>query len=78
MGVFVVGVKYKGEFEEWLKLVVNEVKKLEGNIILFIDEIYILVGVGKGEGVMDVVNILKFVFVCGELCFIGVIIFDEY
>lgn len=78
MGVLVVGVKYKGEFEECLKFVVNEVIKVEGSIILFIDEIYILVGVGKGEGVMDVVNILKFVLVCGEFCSIGVIILDEY
>lgn len=59
MGALVAGAKYKGEFEERLKSVVNEVMKSEGNIILFIDEIHTLVGAGKGEGAMDAANILK-------------------
>ena len=59
MGALVAGAKYKGEFEERLKAVINEVKKSEGNIILFIDEIHTLVGAGKGEGAMDAANILK-------------------
>lgn len=59
MGALVAGAKYKGEFEERLKAVVNEVKKSEGDIILFIDEIHTLVGAGKGEGTMDAANILK-------------------
>lgn len=59
MGALVAGAKYKGEFEERLKSVVNEVKKSEGDIILFIDEIHTLVGAGKGEGAMDAANILK-------------------
>ena len=59
MGALVAGAKYKGEFEERLKAVVNEVKKSEGDIILFIDEIHTLVGAGKGEGAMDAANILK-------------------
>ena len=57
MGALVAGAKYKGEFEERLKSVVNEVKKSEGDIILFIDEIHTLVGAGKGEGAMDAANI---------------------
>ena len=59
MGALIAGAKYKGEFEERLKSVINEVKKSEGNIILFIDEIHTLVGAGKGEGAMDAANILK-------------------
>ncbi|MGG6550363.1 UNVERIFIED_CONTAM: AAA family ATPase, partial [Prevotella sp. 15_C9] len=59
MGALVAGAKYKGEFEERLKAVINEVKKSEGDIILFIDEIHTLVGAGKGEGAMDAANILK-------------------
>lgn len=59
MGALVAGAKYKGEFEERLKSVVNEVKKSEGDIILFIDEIHTLVGAGKGEGAMDAANILN-------------------
>lgn len=78
MGVLVVGVKYKGEFEERMKGVLKEVEELNGNIIFFIDEIYIIVGVGKGEGFFDVGNMLKFMFVRGELRVIGVIIIDEY
>lgn len=72
-----VGVKYRGEFEERLKKVIEEVKK-SVNVILFIDEIYMIVGVGVSEGGMDVVNILKFAFVRGELYMIGVIILKEY
>mgnify|MGYP000500155345 CR=1 FL=1 len=56
MGALVAGAKYKGEFEERLKAVINEVKKSEGDIILFIDEIHTLVGAGKGEGAMDAAN----------------------
>ena len=59
MGALLAGAKYKGEFEERLKSVVNEVVGSEGNIILFIDEIHTLVGAGKGEGAMDAANILK-------------------
>ena len=59
MGALVAGAKYKGEFEERLKSVINEVTKSDGNIILFIDEIHTLVGAGKGEGAMDAANILK-------------------
>ena len=59
MGALLAGAKYKGEFEERLKSVINEVMKSEGNIILFIDEIHTLVGAGGGEGAMDAANILK-------------------
>ena len=59
MGALVAGAKYKGEFEERLKSVINEVTKAEGRIILFIDEIHTLVGAGGGEGAMDAANILK-------------------
>lgn len=78
MGVLVVGVKYCGEFEEWLKVVFNELVKEEGWVILFIDELYIMVGVGKFEGVMDVGNMFKFVLVWGELYCVGVMMLDEY
>lgn len=78
MGVLIVGVKFCGEFEERLKVVLKEVKKSDGWIFLFIDEIYNIVGVGKIEGSMDVGNLLKLMFVCGELYLIGVIILDEY
>lgn len=78
MGVLVVGVKYCGEFEECFKVVFNEFVKEEGWVILFIDELYIMVGVGKLDGVMDVGNMFKLVFVCGELYCVGVIILDEY
>ena len=71
MGALVAGAKYKGEFEERLKSVVNEVKKSEGDIILFIDEIHTLVGAGKGEGAMDAANILKPALARGELRSIG-------
>ena len=78
MGTLVAGAKYKGEFEERLKSVINEVKKSEGNIILFIDEIHTLVGAGKGEGAMDAANILKPALARGELRSIGATTLDEY
>ena len=78
MGALVAGAKYKGEFEERLKAVVNEVKKSEGDIILFIDEIHTLVGAGKGEGAMDAANILKPALARGELRSIGATTLDEY
>lgn len=78
MGALVAGAKYKGEFEERLKSVVNEVKKSEGNIILFIDEIHTLVGAGKSEGAMDAANILKPALARGELRSIGATTLDEY
>ena len=78
MGALVAGAKYKGEFEERLKAVINEVKKSEGNIILFIDEIHTLVGAGKGEGAMDAANILKPALARGELRSIGATTLDEY
>ena len=78
MGALVAGAKYKGEFEERLKSVVNEVIKSEGNIILFIDEIHTLVGAGKGEGAMDAANILKPALARGELRSIGATTLDEY
>ena len=78
MGALVAGAKYKGEFEERLKSVVNEVIKSEGEIILFIDEIHTLVGAGKGEGAMDAANILKPALARGELRAIGATTLDEY
>lgn len=78
MGALVAGAKYKGEFEERLKAVINEVMKSEGNIILFIDEIHTLVGAGKGEGAMDAANILKPALARGELRSIGATTLDEY
>ena len=78
MGALVAGAKYKGEFEERLKSVVNEVKQSEGEIILFIDEIHTLVGAGKGEGAMDAANILKPALARGELRAIGATTLDEY
>ena len=78
MGALIAGAKYKGEFEERLKSVVNEVTKSEGQIILFIDEIHTLVGAGKGEGAMDAANILKPALACGELRSIGATTLDEY
>ena len=78
MGALVAGAKYKGEFEERLKSVVNEVTKSEGRIILFIDEIHTLVGAGKGEGAMDAANILKPALARGELRSIGATTLDEY
>ena len=78
MGALVAGAKYKGEFEERLKSVINEVTKSEGTIILFIDEIHTLVGAGKGEGAMDAANILKPALARGELRSIGATTLDEY
>ena len=78
MGALIAGAKYKGEFEERLKSVVSEVKKSEGRIILFIDEIHTLVGAGKGEGAMDAANILKPALSRGEIRTIGATTLDEY
>ncbi|MDE7402620.1 MAG: ATP-dependent chaperone ClpB [Muribaculaceae bacterium] len=78
MGALVAGAKYKGEFEERLKAIVNEVSKSDGEIILFIDEIHTLVGAGKGEGAMDAANILKPALARGELRSIGATTLDEY
>ena len=78
MGALIAGAKYKGEFEERLKSVVNEVTKSDGEIILFVDEIHTLVGAGKGEGAMDAANILKPALARGELRAIGATTLDEY
>lgn len=78
MGALIAGAKYKGEFEERLKAVINEVIKAEGRIILFIDEIHTLVGAGKSEGAMDAANILKPALARGELRSIGATTLDEY
>ena len=78
MGALIAGAKYKGEFEERLKSVINEVTKSEGRIILFIDEIHTLVGAGKSEGAMDAANILKPALARGELRAIGATTLDEY
>ncbi len=78
MGALIAGAKYKGEFEERLKAVVNEVTKSDGEIILFIDEIHTLIGAGKSEGAMDAANILKPALARGELRSIGATTLDEY
>ena len=78
MGALVAGAKYKGEFEERLKSVINEVTKSEGRVILFIDEIHTLVGAGAGEGAMDAANILKPALARGELRSIGATTLNEY
>lgn len=78
MGALIAGAKYKGEFEERLKSVVNEVKRSDGNIILFIDEIHTLVGAGQSDGAMDAANILKPALSRGELRCIGATTLDEY
>ena len=78
MGALVAGAKYKGEFDERLKSVINEVTHSDGRIILFIDEIHTLVGAGKGEGAMDAANILKPALARGELRSIGATTLDEY
>lgn len=78
MGALIAGAKYRGEFEERLKAVLNEVKAQEGNIILFIDELHNLVGVGKAEGAIDAANLLKPMLARGELRCIGATTFDEY
>ncbi len=78
LGALVAGAKYRGEFEERLKAVLNEIKKSEGNIILFIDEIHQLVGAGKTDGAMDAANLLKPMLARGELHCIGATTLDEY
>jgi ATP-dependent Clp protease ATP-binding subunit ClpB len=78
MGALIAGAKYKGEFEERLKAIVNEVTQSDGEIILFIDEIHTLVGAGKSEGAMDAANILKPTLARGELRSIGATTLDEY
>ena len=78
MGALIAGAKYKGEFEERLKSVVNEVIKSDGEIVLFIDEIHTLVGAGKSDGAMDAANILKPALARGELRAIGATTLDEY
>ncbi len=78
MGALIAGAKYRGEFEERLKAVLNEVKEANGEIILFIDEIHNLVGAGKTEGSMDAANLLKPMLARGELKCIGATTFDEY
>ncbi len=78
MGSLIAGAKYRGEFEERLKSVLNEVKKSEGNIILFIDEIHTLIGAGKSDGAMDAANLLKPMLARGELHLIGATTLDEY
>ena len=78
MGQLIAGAKYKGEFEERLKSVINEVVKSDGNIILFIDEIHTLVGAGASEGAMDAANILKPALARGELRAIGATTLNEY
>lgn len=78
MGALVAGAKYRGEFEERLKSVLNELSKEEGNVILFIDEIHTMVGAGKGEGSMDAGNMLKPALARGELHCVGATTLDEY
>lgn len=78
MGALVAGAKYRGEFEERLKAVLEEVKKSEGNIILFIDELHLIVGAGKADGAMDAGNMLKPMLARGELHCIGATTLDEY
>ena len=78
MGALVAGAKYRGEFEERLKAVLEEVKNSDGNIILFIDELHTIVGAGKSDGAMDAGNMLKPMLARGELHCIGATTLDEY
>merc|ERR1712178_23307 len=78
MGALISGAKYRGEFEERLKAVLQEVKDAEGKVVLFIDEIHLLVGAGKTEGAMDAGNLLKPMLARGELHCIGATTLDEY
>src|SRR5690606_33948059 len=78
MGALVAGAKYRGEFEERLKAVLNEVKQAEGRILMFVDELHTIVGAGKAEGAMDAGNMLKPMLARGELHCIGATTLDEY
>ncbi len=78
MGALVAGAKYRGEFEERLKAVLNEIRESEGRILLFIDELHTIVGAGKAEGSMDAGNMLKPMLARGELHCIGATTLDEY
>ena len=78
MGALVAGAKYRGEFEERLKAVLEEVRKSEGQIILFIDELHLIVGAGKTDGAMDAGNMMKTMLARGELHCIGATKLDEY
>ena len=78
LGALIAGAKYRGEFEERLKAVLNEVKKSEGGIILFIDELHTIVGAGKSDGAMDAGNLLKPMLARGELHCIGATTLNEY
>ncbi|MFP3458011.1 AAA family ATPase, partial [Psychrobacter sp. SIMBA_152] len=78
MGALIAGAKYRGEFEERLKSLLNELSKQEGQIILFIDELHTMVGAGKGEGAMDAGNMLKPALARGELHCVGATTLNEY
>lgn len=78
MGALVAGAKYRGEFEERLKAVLKEIKEAQGSVILFIDEIHLVMGAGKGDGAMDAANLLKPMLARGELRLIGATTLQEY